>query len=122
MMKRNKKICESCGTEIEKTKKFCPNCNNIAGNNSIPSEKNSAVAIATSVLWAGLGQIYNGEKAKGFIIVITQIIFALLALNSFKIFLILPITLSIWSIYDAYRTSEIINFWIAIEKTWSNNS
>ncbi|ACB83952.1 TM2 domain-containing protein [Natranaerobius thermophilus] len=69
--------------------------------------KNPGVAAVLSFLWAGLGQIYNGQIGKGIAIMIVQVI------NAFLIFVMIgfityPIVW-IWMIYDAYKTAERIN-------------
>ena len=69
--------------------------------------KNPGLAAVLSFFWMGLGQIYNGELAKGIFFIIIYSISAVLMiiLNGF---LTTPI-LWIWGMYDAYKSAEKIN-------------
>lgn len=69
--------------------------------------KNPGLAAVLSFLFAGLGQIYNGEIGKGILIFIVQIINGLLMMIGIG-FITAPIV-GIWSIYDAYKTAQKIN-------------
>ncbi len=69
--------------------------------------KNPALAAILSFLINGLGQIYNGEIAKGIIIIVVQIVNGLLTMVIIG-FITLPIVW-IWSIYDAYTVAQKIN-------------
>lgn len=75
------------------------------------SQKNPGFAAVASFLFAGLGQIYNGEFLKGFLFIVVQVI------NFLLIFIVIgfityPIVWAI-GIYDAYRSAEKINARIA---------
>lgn len=69
--------------------------------------KDPGLAAVLSFFWAGLGQIYNGQLAKGLILVVVQAInFALLfVLIGFCFY---PVVW-VWGMYDAYTTAERIN-------------
>ncbi len=69
--------------------------------------KNPGVAAVLSFFVTGLGQIYNGQIAKGIILIIVYgiswcLMFVLIG------FITTPI-LWIWGMYDAYRTAERMN-------------
>jgi TM2 domain-containing membrane protein YozV len=69
--------------------------------------KNPGIAAVLSFFITGLGQIYNGQIAKGIICVVIWL--SCLALTSIIIgWFILPL-FWIWGIYDAYRTAERLN-------------
>ena len=69
--------------------------------------KNPGLAAVLSFFFMGLGQIYNGEIAKGvFFIVIYGISWALMVILIG--FITTPI-LWIWGMVDAYRSAEKIN-------------
>jgi TM2 domain-containing membrane protein YozV/rubredoxin len=69
--------------------------------------KSPALAAILSALWAGLGQIYNGEVGKGILIMVVQVV-NLLRMGVIIGFITGPIVF-IWAIYDAYKTAERIN-------------
>lgn len=70
-------------------------------------QKNPGLAAILSFFVTGLGQIYNGQIGKGFLLIGIQVInvflFALLIG-----FVTAPITWG-YGIYDAYKTAERIN-------------
>ena len=71
------------------------------------NEKNPAVAAILSFFLMGLGQAYNGQIAKA---VVFLILYAISIFLTFFIigFVTTPI-LWIWSMVDAYRSSQRIN-------------
>jgi TM2 domain-containing membrane protein YozV len=69
--------------------------------------KNPGVAAVLSFFFVGLGQIYNGQIAKGIGMIILGVICILLMLAVIG-FIAYPI-LWLWGIYDAYHTAESIN-------------
>ena len=69
--------------------------------------KNAGLAAVLSALWCGLGQIYNGQIAKGIAFMIIQIINAMLMFIIIG-FITYPI-MWIWGMIDAYRQAEEIN-------------
>ncbi len=70
-------------------------------------DENPAVAAILSFFFIGLGQVYNGQLAKA---VVFLILYARSIYLTFFIigFIITPI-LWIWSMVDAYRSSQKIN-------------
>ena len=69
--------------------------------------KNPGLAGVLSFFWMGLGQIYNGQIAKGVFFII---LYGISVLMMFILigFITTPI-LWIWGIYDAYVSAEKIN-------------
>ncbi len=73
--------------------------------------KNPGVAAVLSFLWAGLGQIYNGEIGKGIAIMIVQAINLLLAF--FFIGIVTGLGVLVWAVFDAYQVAERHNVALA---------
>ncbi len=71
------------------------------------TRKNEGLAAVLSVLWTGLGQIYNGQIAKGLVFMVLGIVFAITII--FLIGIILYPVFWIYNIYDAYNTAKQIN-------------
>lgn len=70
-------------------------------------QKNPGLAAVLSFFIVGLGQIYNGQVAKGFIMIGCYIV-SLLLMSVYIGFVTTPV-LWIYGIYDAYKTAERIN-------------
>jgi TM2 domain-containing membrane protein YozV len=69
--------------------------------------KNPGLAAVASFFFSGLGQIYNGEIKKGFLLIFVQLINVLLFFVLIG-FITYPITWA-YGIYDAYKTAEKLN-------------
>jgi len=69
--------------------------------------KNPGIAAVLSFFFAGLGQIYNGQIAKGIAFIITYFISAMLMIVLIG-FITTPI-IWIWGMIDAYRQAEKLN-------------
>lgn len=69
--------------------------------------KNPGLAAILSFFIAGIGQIYNGQFAKGILFMIIQAINALLCFVIIG-FITGPIT-ALFAAYDAYKSAEKIN-------------
>jgi TM2 domain-containing membrane protein YozV len=69
--------------------------------------KNSGVAAVLSFFFSGLGQIYNGQIAKGVLFIVIQGI-NLLLMFILVGFITYPIVW-IWGMVDAYKTAERMN-------------
>ncbi|UOE92963.1 MULTISPECIES: hypothetical protein [Bacillaceae] len=69
--------------------------------------KNAGLAAVLSFFFAGLGQIYNGQIAKGIAFIIAYFISGLLMFIIIG-FITTPI-LWIWGMVDAYKQAEKIN-------------
>lgn len=72
-----------------------------------PPQKNEGLAAILSLLFPGLGQLYNGETNKGILFIVVGIVLAI------TIFLIIGIVaypaFAIYNIYDAYSSAKKIN-------------
>jgi len=105
-------FCRSCGKQIKSEAEICPHCG-VRQKKDVRSlsPKSPGIAAIASFLFAGLGQIYNGEFIKGFLFMIVQVINLLLMFLVIG-FITYPIVWAI-GIYDAYRSAEKINAIIA---------
>ena len=105
-LKIDEVYCRSCGKPIKKVAEICPHCG-VRQKTNQQTMKNPGIAAIASFLFAGLGQIYNGEFAKGFIFMGVQVVNIIL-MFLFIGLLTYPI---VWAfgIYDAYKSAERIN-------------
>lgn len=87
-----KSICSDCAAQV-KGELYCKDCLDIKFGAKKHQEHSPAVAAILSFVIAGLGQIYNGQIAKGLLIFFTSL-------------LIFP---WIIGIFDAYNTAKRIN-------------
>ena len=71
------------------------------------TDKNPATAVTLSFLFIGLGQAYNGEIAKAVVFLILYAISIFLTIFLIG-FVTIPL-LWIWSMIDAYRSSQKMN-------------
>ena len=83
------------------------NVNSSGAINSVAIYKNPGLAAVLSFFWAGLGQIYNGQIAKGIFFIVTYAIAWILTFVLVGLIMV-PI-LFIWGIYDAYKSAQKIN-------------
>lgn len=118
------KYCYECGKKLEEGSEFCSNCgtkisydneNKFNNRNTrtyepevvVKNEKNPGLAAVLSFLIIGLGQIYNGEIAKGLILLIVS--YLCWALFFLIILPIIALIIWIYAIFDAYNTAKDIN-------------
>jgi TM2 domain-containing membrane protein YozV len=106
------KYCSNCGDQIDEKAEICPDCGvrqprAAFYQEPVYQQKNPGIAAVLSALFVGLGQIYNGEIAKGLIFMVAYFISILLAFIFIGI-ITTPI-LWIFGIYDAYNTAKKIN-------------
>lgn len=73
--------------------------------------KNPGLAAVLSFFWMGLGQIYNGQIAKGIVFIVAYAISWVLMLVLIG-FITTPV-LFIYGIYDAYASAQKINMELA---------
>jgi TM2 domain-containing membrane protein YozV/RNA polymerase subunit RPABC4/transcription elongation factor Spt4 len=105
------KYCSNCGSQIDENAEICPECGvrqTVGGNQQqVYQHKNPGISAVLSFLFVGLGQIYNGEIAKGLIFLFCGIIciFLMLIFIGYIFYLILWV----FGIYDAYNTANKIN-------------
>jgi len=95
--------CPNCGAELQyKEAEICPACGVRIRKPEPEKKKEPVLAAILSFLFAGSGQVYNGELGKGILILVGTIIGAF-------IFLIPGIIVWIYGIYNSYTTSEKMN-------------
>jgi TM2 domain-containing membrane protein YozV len=95
--------CPNCGAELQyKDAEICPACGVRIRQPEPERKKEPILAAILSFIFAGSGQVYNGELGKGILVLVGTVIGAF-------IFLIPGIIVWIYGIYDAYITSEKMN-------------
>jgi TM2 domain-containing membrane protein YozV len=104
-------ICPHCGKESnEESPRFCSGCG-VRMDGSIPAgyyanpprpQKSTMIAGFCSSFLPGLGQVYNGQTAKGFALF-------LLTLAGLVIFLIPGLIVWLYAMYDAYSVAGTMN-------------
>lgn len=92
--------CPECGSEqISLNAEICPNC---GVRFKKKPEKSSGIAALCSFVFVGLGQVYNGDGGRGFLLYIGALIGSLF-------FFIPGLIVWIYGIYDAYTTAKRMN-------------
>jgi len=73
--------------------------------------KNPGFAAVASFFFAGLGQIYNGNILKGFILIVVQVFNVLLICSLIGLIFGIILYPIVWAygIYDAYKSAEKYN-------------
>jgi TM2 domain-containing membrane protein YozV len=74
----------------------------VAATGTGPGEKNPILAAIASLLFSGLGQVYNGSLGKGLLIFFGTLIGSMF-------FLIPGLIVLVYGIYDAYTTAKKMN-------------
>ncbi|HLD57040.1 MAG TPA: hypothetical protein VJA47_01970 [archaeon] len=105
------KFCSTCGKKIHKLAEICPKCGVRVKEQKV---LNPGFAAVLSFLYAGLGQIYNGELGKGIAIFFVScflIIFVIYSIFGGYLFFAGLIWLVFWifNIVDAHDVAEEIN-------------
>jgi TM2 domain-containing membrane protein YozV len=106
-------ICPHCGFESrDESPRFCSACGARmdgfppawypASGMTVREQKSTTVAGFCSSVLPGLGQVYNGETAKGYILF-------LLTVAGLVIFLIPGLIVWLYSLYDAYAVAGKMN-------------
>ena len=98
---RKIRICHNCGSKIDAMAKVCAHC----GAKTI--NKNPIVALGLSLIFPGLGQLYNNQNHKGLVLIIAYIVSFILCL--ILIGVILVILIWIYGMYDAFVSAKAIN-------------
>jgi TM2 domain-containing membrane protein YozV len=101
------KYCSNCGEQIDERAEICPSCGVRQHGFVVYQQKNPGVAAVLSALFVGLGQIYNGEIAKGLMFMVAYFVSIILIFLLIG-FITTPL-LWIFGIYDAYDTAKRIN-------------
>jgi len=107
------RTCPHCGHHsLEEQPQFCCACGGRIDGCFIPAgpisetrredEKNPQIAVFCSSFIPGLGQVYNGETLKGFVLLLGSLFGAIL-------FLIPGLIIWIYSMYDAHITAGKMN-------------
>jgi TM2 domain-containing membrane protein YozV len=107
------KTCPHCGHHtFEEQPRFCSACGGRIDGSVIPAvsvsetrsqdQKNPQIAVFCSSFIPGLGQVYNGEPLKGFVLLLGSLFGAIL-------FLIPGLIIWIYSMYDAHITAGKMN-------------
>lgn len=95
--------CSTCGAELRyKEAEICPSCGVRIKKPEPEKKKEPVLAAGLGSVFAGSGQVYNGDLRKGILILVGTIIGAF-------IFLIPGIIVWIYGIYNAYTTAEKMN-------------
>lgn len=101
-------FCRDCGSEIDERAEICPECGirqkQPEYQQPAHSQKDPGIAAVASFFVPGLGQVYNGQIAKGIILGIVTIALAITGIG-----LLIAIPMWIWLVYDAYKTAEQTN-------------
>ena len=92
--------CEQCGTEMTENREVCPNCGTTLKNTK---SKSTTTAIVLSIVWTGLGQLYNGQIVKG----VALWIVCLIGLMISPILGIIVWACGIWDAYDVAKGTQI---------------
>jgi len=93
--------CRECGNEIDRRAEICPDCG-IRQQPPEQSDMSPGIPAAASFIIPGLGQVVNGELAKGIILGIVTVSFALTGIG-----LIIALPIWLWLVYDAYKVAGV---------------
>jgi TM2 domain-containing membrane protein YozV len=105
------KYCPECGKPVEGNKNFCSDCGAVLSNAgsvmqrgpaAVQEEKSPNVALLCSFFIPGLGQVYDGNTARGIGIFIGTIL-------GFFVFFIPGLVVWIYGMYDARSTAKRMN-------------
>lgn len=91
----------------------------------VPNKKEPLISLILSLLVPGLGQVYNLQMKKGIILFIAYVVSIMLVYATWSnfvgfCFMILPLAVWLYAMYDAYREARNINK-VSRQKTgWHN--
>ena len=97
----NVKTCSSCGSQMDAKAQVCASCG------ARVSHKSPALSFILSLLFPGLGQLYNGQNTKAITLIIAYIVSWVLTL--ILIGAILALIIWVYGMYDAYTSAKAIN-------------
>lgn len=98
--------CKECGTEITEKGEVCQNCGETLNNTK---SKSTTTAAVLSMIWPGLGQVYNGQIVKG-------VGFWIVCLIGWMISPVLGIIVWACGLWDAYGVAKGTQSGITEEK------
>ena len=118
--------CNKCGNMVEDNQQFCSKCGNrvdVAGGapQAAPQqvqqpqqvvyarEKSEGLAAVLSLIWLGLGQIYDGKIGRGLGIMVVGIILVFVFWFLLWLIVIVMFIFWIWNIFDAYKLAKQYN-------------
>jgi TM2 domain-containing membrane protein YozV/ribosomal protein L40E len=105
------RFCSSCGANVPDTAKFCNECgarlpDAATSQNPPPAQdtgsKSAFLALAGSTFVPGLGQVYEGNILRGYLVFLGTFF-------GFFLLIIPGIIIWLYGIYDAYSTAEKMN-------------
>ena len=99
------KYCRNCGSPIDPKAEICPKCG--VRQIAIVTEKNPLLSLILSFIFPGIGQLYNNQNQKGICLIIAAIVS--LALTIILIGSLLYLIVWLYSMYDAYKSAELLN-------------
>lgn len=102
---RPTQFCKYCGEKIDAEAEICPKCG-VRLKNPV-SEKNPAIALVLSLIFPGIGQLYNEQNHKCLMLIIGAIISAILTV--IIIGFLLYFLIWIYGMYDAYKSAQALN-------------
>ncbi|MFA5332428.1 MAG: zinc ribbon domain-containing protein [Methanoregula sp.] len=105
--------CPACGAKVPEPAKFCSECGSPLavipappGSSAGPAqekvEKSTALAVIGSAVFPGLGQVYEGNILRGYIVFLSTFF-------GFFLFILPGIAVWLYGVYDAYTTAVGMN-------------
>jgi TM2 domain-containing membrane protein YozV len=95
--------CPNCGAELQyKEAEICPTCGVRIRQPEPEKKKEPVLSAVLSFIFAGSGQVYNGELGKGILFLFGTIV-------GLFIFFFPGVIIWIYGVYDAYSTAEKMN-------------
>lgn len=111
--------CANCGAQVSADARFCASCGapravsppappaQVPTYGPMPGEKNPLLALLLSIV-TGLGQLYNGETAKGIALLVVGIVLFALTVVTF-VLCVVSVPFWIFGMYDAYERANAYN-------------
>ena len=105
------RFCSTCGAPVPETAKFCNECGARLPGPVLPGQpepaqdtgsKSAFLALAGSTFVPGLGQVYEGNILRGYLVFLGTFF-------GFFLLIIPGIIIWLYGIYDAYSTAEKMN-------------
>ncbi len=106
------RFCSTCGAPVPETAKFCNECGArlpgpVSPGQPEPAQdaggqKSTFLALAGSTFVPGLGQVYEGNILRGYLVFLGTIF-------GFFLFIVPGLVIWLYGIYDAYSTADRMN-------------